>query len=87
MILLVVLCYAWLPFKKTSFKEQLPGAVFTAILSSIFTLAFGFFMGNFWKASSIYGSLAAIFLVSMWLKFFITILFYGASLNKALKEQ
>lgn len=87
MIALFVLCYAWLPAgKKPDFKAQLPGALFTSIATAVFTLAFGFFMGNFWKASSIYGSLAAIFLVAMWLKFVITILFYGASLNKALEN-
>lgn len=86
-VLLFVICYAWLPMGKTDFRSQMPGAVFTSIAVAVFTMAFGFFMGHFWKASSIYGSLAAIFLTAMWLKFVITILFYGASLNAALKEK
>ena len=87
MVFLIVVCYAWLPAEKTDFRSQLPGAVFTSVSAAAFTLAFGFFMGNFWKASSVYGSLAAVFLTAMWMKFIITILFYGASLNRALKEK
>ena len=87
MVFLIVVCYAWLPAEKTDFRSQLPGAVFTSVAAAAFTLAFGFFMGNFWKASSVYGSLAAVFLTAMWMKFIITILFYGASLNRALKEK
>ena len=87
MVFLIVVCYAWLPSEKTDFRSQLPGALFTSVGAAAFTLAFGFFMGNFWKASSVYGSLAAVFLTAMWMKFIITILFYGASLNRALKEK
>jgi uncharacterized BrkB/YihY/UPF0761 family membrane protein len=35
--------------------------------------------------SSVYGTLAAVFLAAMWLKFIITFLFYGASLNRAIQ--
>lgn len=82
-VAVLVLLYTYLPCGQRTIKSQLPGAVFTLVLSGIFTAAFGFFMGRFWKASSVYGSLAAIFLCAMWLKFIITILFYGAALNKA----
>ena len=58
-------------------------------LSEIVTLAmmilFGFFIQRFWRYSSVYGALAAVFLAAMWMKFIISILFYGASLNRALQ--
>lgn len=82
-VIVIVLTYTYLPCGKRTVKSQLPGAVFTCILAGVFTFAFGFFMGTFWKASSVYGSLAAVFLSAMWLRFIITILFYGACLNKA----
>jgi uncharacterized BrkB/YihY/UPF0761 family membrane protein len=34
---------------------------------------------------SVYGTLAAVFLIAMWLRFIMTFLFYGASLNRALQ--
>lgn len=82
-VAVLVLLYTYLPCGERTIKSQLPGAVFTLVLCGIFTAAFGFFMGRFWKASSVYGSLAAIFLCAMWMKFLITILFYGAAMNKA----
>lgn len=82
-VAVLVLLYTYLPGGKRTVRSQLPGALFTLIVGGIFTTAFGYFMGRFWKASSVYGSLAAIFLCAMWLKFLITILFYGAAMNKA----
>jgi membrane protein len=86
MVLTVILTYTYLPNGKRTLKSQLPGSVFTCVLWIVFTLAFSFFIPRFWKASSIYGSLASIFLMTMWLKFMIMILFYGAALNKAMEE-
>jgi membrane protein len=86
MILVIVLTYTYLPNGKRTVKSQLPGSVFSCILWTVFTFGFAFFIPRFWKASSFYGSLAAVFLSAMWLKFIITILFYGASLNKSCAE-
>ena len=68
-------------------RLQLPGAVFTTVLWLVFSAFFEIFITRFWKASSLYGSLAAIFLAAMWLKSITMILFYGAALNEALLEQ
>ena len=86
-IIIVLLMYTFLPGKKKKIKDQLPGAVFTALLWLGFSAAFAYFIPRFWKASAVYGSLAAVFLSAMWLKIIMTILFYGAALNKALKEE
>ena len=85
MVAVVVLTYMWLPVGRRSLKSQMPGTVFTCVLWGAFTAGFSYFIPRFWKASSIYGSMAAIFLIAMWLKFMIMILFYGASLNRALE--
>ena len=86
-ILVIVLTYTWLPAGRKTLKSQLPGAVFSCVLCTAFTLCFSWFIPRFWKASSIYGSLAAVFLTAMWLNFMITILFYGAALNSALEDK
>ena len=84
MVFVILLTYACLPNGKRTVRSQLPGAVFSCVLWALFTLAFAFFIPRFWKASSVYGSLAAVFLAAMWLEIIITILFYGAALNKAI---
>ncbi|MBR4162538.1 MAG: YihY/virulence factor BrkB family protein, partial [Solobacterium sp.] len=83
---IILLLYCWLPKEKRTVQSQLPGTIFSLAATVVFTMAFSFFMGHFWKASSIYGSLAAVFLTAMWLKFTVMIIFYGAALNEALVE-
>lgn len=83
MAFVVVLTYTYLEGHAHSLKHQLPGAVFTTVLWMLFSALFEWFITEFWSASSLYGSLASIFLTAMWLKTIITILFLGASFNEA----
>lgn len=85
MILFIVLTFTFLPSGKRKIKDQLPGSIFCCVMWIIFTNGFGFFITRFWKMSSVYGTLAAVFLAAMWLKFIIMFLFYGASLNRAIQ--
>lgn len=85
MTVVIVMTFTFLPAGKRRIIHQLPGSVLASFLWILFTNAFGFFIKRFWKLSSIYGTLAAVFLAAMWLKFIITFLFYGASLNRALQ--
>lgn len=86
-VVVILLTYTYLPGGKRALKEELPGAVFTAVIWVIFSIVFSIFIPRFWKASSLYGSLASIFLMTMWLRIMITILFYGACLNEGLKSE
>jgi len=88
MAAIILLAYTFLrggPRRKL--KYQLPGALFTTVLWLAFSAVFEIFITRFWKASSLYGSLASIFLAAMWLKTITTILFYGAALNEALDRR
>ena len=87
MVLVILLTYTFLQGERRRLRLQLPGAVFTTVLWLVFSAFFEIFITRFWKASSLYGSLAAIFLAAMWLKSITMILFYGAALNEALLEQ
>ena len=87
MVLVILLTYTFLQGEKRKLRCQLPGAVFTTVLWLVFSVVFEIFITRFWKASSLYGSLASIFLAAMWLKTITTILFYGEALNVALQEQ
>ena len=87
-VILLLLCmYTYLPKGKRSMKAQIPGAVLATIAIMLFSAGFAFFIPRFWKASSLYGSLASIFLLAMWLKIIIMIIFYGACLNRVLSDQ
>lgn len=48
---------------------------------TLFSKIFSFYIGHFWKLSYIYGSLAAIVLITLWLNVNINVLFLGAGLN------
>ena len=87
MVLVILLTYTFLQGERHRLRCQLPGAVFTTVLWLVFSGVFEIFITRFWKASSLYGSLASIFLAAMWLKTITTILFYGEALNVALQEQ
>ena len=86
MAAVILLTYTYLAGARPGLKSQLPGAIFTALAWWAFSALYEFFISRFWSASTIYGSLAAIFLAAMWLRTIITILFYGAALNQAILD-
>lgn len=84
MALVILLTYTYLQGVRRKLRYQLPGAVFSTLLWLGFSSLFEIFIKRFWQASSLYGSLASVFLAAMWLKSIVMILFYGAALNEAL---
>lgn len=87
MVVVIVLVYSFLRGERQKIRLQLPGALFTTVFWLAFSDLFELFISRFWQASSLYGSLAAIFLAAMWLKTITVILFYGAALNEALRQR
>ena len=85
-LLVILLIYAVLPEKHRTLKSQLPGAIVTGLSWLVFTKLFSFFIPRFYHASKFYGSLASLFLVVLWLRFMVTILFAGGVLNRTLEE-
>ncbi len=81
--LVILLTYTYLPGGKRPLKKQVPGTIFTAVAWYLFSAIFSLVMPRVWKFS-LYGSLAALFLILMWLRFIMLILFYGAALNKVI---
>lgn len=85
-VLLVLLMYTYLPGGRRKLRGQIPGAVLALICWYIFTKLFSIFVPLFWK-SSIYGSLASLFLVINWVRIMIMIFFAGGALNSALETE
>lgn len=92
-VFLVVLClffafvYRSLSGRKIPFSKQLPGAVFSAIGWTIFSLGYSIYIENFSNYSYIYGSLAAIVLMMLWLYFCMIIFLFGAEINVYLNKK
>ena len=86
MAAVILLAYSFLPGDHRRPRTQLPGALFATVLWLAFSRLFELFIERFWQASSLYGSLASIFLTAMWLKTIMMILLYGAALNEAISR-
>ena len=86
-LLVILQIYAKLPEKQRKLKSQIPGALVAGIGCLLFTRLFSFFIPRIYHASSLYGSLASLFLLLLWLRYFIIILFAGRILNLTLEEE
>ena len=86
-LLVILQIYAKLPEKQRKIKSQIPGALVAGIGCLLFTKLFSFFIPRIYHASSLYGSLASLFLLLLWLRYFIIILFAGRILNLTLEEE
>ena len=79
--------YTIVPSRKQKPRQQLPGAVFTAVGWLGFSYAFSIYFTHFSNFSYMYGSLTAIVLLMLWLYICICILFIGAELNGFLNRE
>lgn len=75
-LLTVTLIYTYVPGGKRRIRDQLPGAAAVVAVWTLFSKIFSFYIGHFWKLSYIYGSLAAIVLITLWLNVNINVLFW-----------
>lgn len=73
--------YAYVPNKKLKFREQIPGAAFSAVVWSVFSWGFSIYVERT-GAFSTYGSLSIIVIAMLWLYFCMYIIMIGAQLNK-----
>lgn len=71
--------YAYVPNGRLRFWEQMPGATFTAVGWSLFSWGFSLYVD--WTDYSVYGSLAIIILVMLWMYFCMYIVMMGAYIN------
>lgn len=80
LMLLFAAIYAYVPNGRLCFREQIPGAAFTAIGWNAFSWGFSLYVD--WTDYSIYGSLSIIILVMLWMYFCMYIVMVGAYLNR-----
>lgn len=82
LILFFVGLYTFLPYEKMSVKHQIPGAIFSTVSWILFSFGFSIYFSHFSNFSYMYGSLAAVMILMLWLYFGICILFLGAEINQ-----
>lgn len=81
MIFIFVVIYKLAPAKRLTWKEVIPGAVFSTFGWVIVSFGFSFYIDNFNNYSRFYGSLGAVFILMTWL-FIISIIFIlGVEMN------
>lgn len=73
--------YAYVPDDKLKFKEQIPGATFSAVVWSVFSWGFSLYI-TYNNSYGIYGSLSIVIIVLLWLYFCMYIIMIGAYLNR-----
>lgn len=85
-LLVVLLFFAKLPEVRRTFRSQLPGALITVLCWIVFTRLFSFFISRSYHYSNLYGSLAAVFLLLLWIRYMVMILFGGGVVNRVLES-
>ena len=70
--------YKVLPNRKATFKSQIPGAFITAVAWSVFSYGFSIYFELVPNFSNMYGNLAAIIMVMLWLYGCMNLVLYGA---------
>ncbi len=79
--LLFAAVYAYVPNGELEFKEQIPGAIFSAVVWSVFSWAFSVYV-TYGNSYGIYGSLSIIIIVLLWMYMCMYIIMIGAYLNR-----
>jgi len=81
MIFIFIIIYIFAPAKKLTWKEVIPGAIFSTLGWVLVSFGFSFYIDNFSNYSRFYGSLGAVFILMTWL-FIISIIFIlGVEIN------
>lgn len=81
---LFALLFLALPNRRQKLLRVLPGAAAAAAAWLAFSALFSFYVGHFAAGLQLYGSLSAMVFTMLWVYVCVTILFYGALLNRLL---
>ena len=85
--LLFAAMFRGLPDRDGGFRESLPGAVLGALGWLVFTDLYSVYIRRFARLTNVYGSVYAVALSMLWLYCCVSIVFYGALLNRLLAER
>ncbi len=84
MIVVFTLLYLLGPNRRISFKEALPGAIFTTIGWILTSIIFSIYVNQFGNFTKTYGSLGGVMIILIWLYISSIIILVGGEINAAL---
>lgn len=87
LFLVFLTLYKVLPNRKASFKSQVPGAFFTAAVWMFFSFGVSVYFVYYPGFTNMYGSLAALVMLMLWLYFCMYIVLLGAEINIYFEKQ
>ncbi len=87
MTIVFMLIYQYIPNRRSRFTRQLPGALICSLGWIICSIGTEFYVNNFGSFSYIYGSVAGIMVIILWLYLCMSIVFYGAEINYFLENK
>lgn len=82
-----LMIYKFLPNRRATFKSQFPGAMVSSVAWALFSFGFSLYLDYFPGFSIMYGSLATIVLVMLWMYFCMMILLVGAEINAYFEDR
>ena len=84
--LLFCAIFMFLPGSRHGFRESLPGALLSCLGWMTASSLFSVYVEHFPRYANIFGSVYTVALASIWLYVCVTIVFYGAVLNRLLTQ-
>ena len=84
-ILIFATIYRYTPAQKVKWRYVFPGAIFTTVGWLIVSTGFSFYINNYSNYSRFYGSLAAVFILMIWLFLMSIIFMLGVEINAVLE--
>ena len=87
MIVIFMLIYHVIPNRRSNFRSQFPGALIAALGWIIISEVFSILLDRFAGFNFIYGSMASITVLLLWLYWCMNMIFYGAEINYFLENK
>ncbi len=84
--LLFLVFYMFVPAKNICFRCAIPGAVFTTLTWTVFTLLFQYYVNTYSNYSKFYGAVGAVIALMLWLLLTSMIMLFGVEINALMME-
>lgn len=84
--LILAIVYKFIPSHEYKFKNQIPGAIFSAIACNIVSIFYSIYVNLFKEFSIMYGSLTTIVLAMLWIYACMYSILLGATINKMILD-
>ena len=82
-----MIIYTFIPDRKSRFLKQWPGALVAAVGWIVISFGCSLLMEGFSSFSYVYGSMAGIMILLLWLYYCMSMIFYGAEFNYFLENK